>query len=96
MAQVSVFKRIWLPFIYLFLLTVLEFAIAFALPKEDYSALRTWIFVIMTLVKAFYIVAYFMHLKFERVHLIYTIIIPMVFVVYLLVLMLVESGGQGY
>lgn len=96
MAQGSVFKRIWLPFIYLFLLTVLEFAIAFTFPKEEYGTFRNWTFIIMTLVKAFFIVAYFMHLKFERVKLIYTILIPVIFVIYLIILLLIEGGDMNY
>jgi cytochrome c oxidase subunit IV len=92
--HVSAFKRIWRPFIMLFLITVAEFIVAFTLvPKEEYTTVRAIIFLVMTIVKAFYIVAFFMHLKFERVHLMYTIVLPMAFVVYLIVLMFNEGGA---
>ncbi len=76
------------------LLTLVEFAIAFAVDKEGAAGTaRTIIFVVMTIIKAFYIVAFFMHLKFERVHLIYTIVLPMAFIVYLILLMFNEAGA---
>jgi len=91
-AHGSVFKRIWVPFFILFGLTVLEFIIAFTMAK---GPARVGIFVFLTIVKAFYIVAYFMHLKFERISLIYTIVLPMLFLVYLIALLLMEGGYVG-
>ncbi|MBD0257997.1 MAG: cytochrome C oxidase subunit IV family protein, partial [Cytophagales bacterium] len=55
--------------------------------------LRVAIFVGMTLVKAFFIVAEFMHLKGEVKTLIWSIMIPLVFVVWLIVALLVEGGA---
>jgi len=85
----SVFKRIWVPFFILFALTALEFVIAFTM---DPGIARTLIFIFLTVVKAFYIIAYFMHLKFEKLSLIYSIGIPFLFVVYLVILLLIEGG----
>ena len=87
-AHGSQFKRIWQPFIILTLLTIAEFAIAFTMEK---NGIRNWIFIVMTVVKAYYIVAFFMHLKFEKVNLIYTILVPMLFLVYLLILLFQEG-----
>lgn len=87
--NLSIFRRIWMPFFILTMLTVIEFVIAFTMPKDG---LRQWIFIVMTIAKAFYIVAYFMHLKFEKINLIYTIVFPVIFLVYLLVLMVVEAN----
>ena len=56
-------KRIWIVFIVLSLITALEFYIAFAM---DRTPLRNFIFIAMTLVKAAGIVAYFMHMRYER------------------------------
>lgn len=83
-------KEIWRVAIILTALTALEFLIAFTLPKSWESS-RVAIFLILTVAKAFYIVAYFMHLKAERLTLAYTILIPLIFVVYLVILLFMEG-----
>ena len=51
-----------------------------------------WTFIILTLVKAYYIVAYYMHLKHEYKNFIYMVAIPyIVLAVYLIVMMLTEA-----
>jgi cytochrome c oxidase subunit IV len=52
---------------------------------------KNWVFIILGVVKAYYIVGVFMHMKFERKTLMYTIIIPMVFVIFFVALMLIEG-----
>ncbi len=54
---------------------------------------RVAIFVGMTIVKAFYIVAEFMHLKYEMKVLIWSILIPMVFVVWMLIAFIYEGDA---
>ncbi|MCS7085612.1 MAG: cytochrome C oxidase subunit IV family protein [Bacteroidia bacterium] len=88
-AHGTIFQRIWRPFIILFLVTALEFLVAFTLPK---GGLKVAIFILMTLVKAFYIVAYFMHVKFERLNLAMAIVLPFLFIVYLIALLMLEGG----
>jgi caa(3)-type oxidase subunit IV len=88
-AHGSVFKRIWVPFFILFALTALEFLIAFTMP---HGMARALIFLALTVVKAYYIVAFFMHLKFEKLTLALAIILPVAFVVYLIVLLMLEGG----
>jgi cytochrome c oxidase subunit IV len=83
-------KAIWRTFYILLILTVLEFAIAFGLER---SMLKVSIFVGMTIVKAFYIVGEFMHLKHEVKSLIWTILIPCLFVVWLLGALMYEGGA---
>ena len=85
-------KVIWRTFWILLIVTLLEFVVAFSLPHE-YKTLRIAIFIAMTIVKAFYIVAEFMHLKHEVKSLIWSIMIPMVFVVWLIIALLVEGGS---
>jgi caa(3)-type oxidase subunit IV len=85
----SLFQRIWMPFIILFMVTALEFLVAFTMDK---GPAKVGIFIVMTIVKAFYIVAYFMHVKFERLNLAMTIVIPFMFVVYLIALLMLEGG----
>ena len=82
-------KGIWRTFIILSVLTAFEFLIAFTL---GHGFLKTSIFVIMTIVKAFYIVGEFMHLKHEVKSLIWAIILPCIFVVWLLLALLMEGG----
>lgn len=83
-------KLIWRTFWILLGLTALEFLIAFTVPAGTF---RTIIFVLMTLVKAFYIVAEFMHLKGEVKTLIWCIIIPTIFVMWFIAALLVEGGS---
>jgi len=49
------------------------------------------IYICLTLVKAFYIVAFFMHLKFERSALIYAIVVPTLFIIGLILVLTNES-----
>ena len=50
------------------------------------------IYIALTLLKAFYIVAYFMHLKFEKVGLIYSILVPTLFIIFFVIWMLYEGN----
>jgi len=82
-------KAIWRTFVILSVITGLEFLIAFTVPHGPFKIIT---FVIMTLVKAFYIVGEFMHLKHETKSLIWTILIPTLFVAWLLLALLLEGG----
>ena len=80
-------KQIWKVFIILSVLTAFEFLIAFTLAHGTLK-----IFVVMTIVKAFYIVGEFMHLKHEVKTLIWAILIPTVLVAWLILALLLEGG----
>ena len=80
---------IWKTFWILLILTAIEFVIAFTMPA---NTLRGAIFCGMTIVKAFYIVGEFMHLKHEVKSLIWMVLIPTLFVVWLLVALIYEGG----
>ncbi|MGW8123506.1 cytochrome C oxidase subunit IV family protein [Roseivirga echinicomitans] len=82
-------KGIWKIALYLALLTAVEYAFAFGM---EAGTLRNMIFIGLTIVKAFYIVSEFMHLGHEVKGLIYTIILPMIFILWLIVA-LVELEG---
>ncbi|MEX0967986.1 MAG: cytochrome C oxidase subunit IV family protein [Bacteroidia bacterium] len=91
-------SEIWRAFWILLGLTVAEFLIALALPdsiKEAIGGKPTIdaIFLILTVFKAFYIVAYFMHLKHEKISLVYSIVVPMIFVLYLIALLIYEGSN---
>lgn len=81
-------KKLWTVAGILGAITALEFIVAFAMP---HGAVKTAIFVLMTIVKAAYIVGEFMHLRHEVKVLMWSIIIPMVFVVWMLVAFVYEG-----
>lgn len=83
-------KLIWRTFIILCVITAFEFLIAFTMPS---GRLRVAIFVGMTIVKAFYIVAEFMHLKHEVKSLIWAIMLPIIFIIWLLIALMYEGGS---
>lgn len=83
---------IWRTFWILLGITVVEFTLAYLMKA---GGLRTSFFVIMTLVKAFYIVGEFMHLKHEVKSLIWAIIVPIIFIVWLLLALLMEGSAIG-
>ncbi len=86
-------KRIWQVFFYLLGITALEFVIALVLiPHGLNHGFGNFIYVCLTLLKAYYIVAYFMHLKFENMALITSIVVALIFIVYLIVLVLTEGS----
>ena len=81
-------KKLWTVAGILLVVTVIEFIIAFTV---DAGTLRTTTFVLLTIVKAAYIVGEFMHLRYEAKVLIWSILIPMVFVVWMLVAFVYEG-----
>lgn len=80
---------IWRTFWILLVITLFEVGIAFT--DLSHNLLVT-IFIALTLVKAYFIVAYFMHLKHEKWSLIYSIILPFILIVYLIALALAEGN----
>jgi cytochrome c oxidase subunit 4 len=83
-------KKLWTVALILLLITVLEFIIAFSVPHE-YKTARVAIFILMTIIKAAYIVGEFMHLRHEAKVLIWAVLIPMVFVIWMLVAFVYEG-----
>ena len=83
-------KKIWMTAGILAILTAIEFLFAFTM---DAGTLRTSIFIGLTIVKAFYIVGEFMHLIYEVKVLIWSILIPMIFVAWMLVAFIYEGSS---
>ena len=81
-------KHLWKVAGILLVITVFEFIVAFTM---DRGTLKTSIFVIMTIFKAGYIVGEFMHLKHEAKVMMWSILVPMVFVVWMLVAFVYEG-----
>jgi cytochrome c oxidase subunit IV len=81
-------SQIWKTFWILLAFTLVDIALYFVL---DPTMFRNWVFIILGVVKAFFIVSIFMHMKFERKFLAWMIILPMVLVIFLITLMVVEA-----
>lgn len=82
-------KELWKTFWILLGITVLDFIIYFVMPS---SGIRNFIFIFFGIVKAYYIVGAFMHLKHEKLNLALIIVVPMIFVVGLVMGLLAEGG----
>ena len=96
--HVSNTKRIWTVFGILSLITIVE--VIFGILKPDFLHMNSflalnllnWLFIILTLVKAYYIVYAFMHMEGETATLRNAVIWPIIFlVVYLLFILLTEA-----
>lgn len=81
---------IWKVAIILAVITAIEYLFAFTM---EAGMLRTVIFIGLTIVKAFFIVSEFMHLGHEVKGLIYSIILPMMFIIWLIVALVNLEGG---
>lgn len=83
-------KKIWTVTLYLAIATIIEFIIAFTI---DAGFLKTSIFIILTIFKAFYIVGEFMHLSHEKKGLIWSIVAPLIFIVWMLVAFMIQGDA---
>ena len=90
-------KRIWNVFFVLLAITAVEFLIALYLVPVGIGGWHMTyhsanpIYIILTLAKAFFIVGYFMHLKFEKMGLIFAIVVPVLFIIGLILVLTNES-----
>jgi cytochrome c oxidase subunit 4 len=85
--------KIWNVFFILLGITCIEFIIAlYLVPKGIIPGnVANPVYIVLTLFKAFYIVAYFMHLKFEKLGLALAIIVPILFIIGLILVLTNES-----
>ena len=91
-------KRIWSVFFILSAITIVEVVLGIIKPAFLFHTkvlsmnLLHWIFIILTIWKAYYIMWAFMHLEGEKASFRWSIVAPMVFlIVYLSVLILIEG-----
>ena len=86
-------KRILKIFYILTAITCVEFFIALWLAPHFHisSNIVNPAYIILTLLKAYFIVAFFMHLKFEKVGLALAIIVPILFIIGLILVLTNES-----
>jgi len=83
-------KKIWKTAFILLAITAVEFLLAFTM---DRGLLLYFIFIALTIWKAKYIMMEFMHLGEEAKPLFYSIIVPLIFLVWL-VIALVKEGTE--
>ncbi|TSJ42782.1 caa(3)-type oxidase [Mucilaginibacter corticis] len=74
-------------------ITCVEFFIALYMVPNGHMPINVAnpVYIVLTLFKAFYIVAFFMHLKFEKVGLVYSILVPILFIIGLILVLTNES-----
>lgn len=84
-------KTIWLTFWILLAITVLDFIIYFVMKAKELHGIRNTIFILFGVVKSYYIVGTFMHMKYEKVRLAAMIILPMAFILALIAALLYEG-----
>ncbi len=96
--HVSNTKRIWTVFGILSIITIVEVFFGILKPEALHMNnllglnLLNWLFIILTLVKAYYIVYAFMHMEGEKATLRNSVIWPLIFlVIYLLFILLTEA-----
>ena len=86
-------KKIWFVTALLTVITIVEVALGSLIKQSSPSwPIIKVLFIILTLIKAAYIVLSFMHLGHEKKSLKYVILVPYIlFIIYLLILLLAES-----
>lgn len=96
--HVSNTKRIWFVFGLLSVVTTVEVILGILKPESLHMNhllgmnLLNWIFYILTIFKAYYIVWAFMHMEGEKSSLRWSVVAPVIFLVlYLLFILLVEA-----
>jgi cytochrome c oxidase subunit IV len=86
-------KLIWRTFWILLIVTVVEIAAAVLFTGVIPQMILNVFYILMSLTKAFYIVAVFMHLKFEVKYMIITILVPMLFLLFAVGVFLAEGDS---
>src|SRR5690554_2880366 len=91
-------KRIWNVFWILSALTIVEVVLGIIKPASLHytsflgTSILNWIFIILTIVKAYYIVWAFMHMEGEKASLRWSVVRTTVFlIIYIVVLLLIEA-----
>ena len=95
-------KRIWVVFGILSVITIVEVIFGIIKPDALYRTelfklnLLNWLFIILTLVKAYYIMWAFMHLEGEKGSLRWSIVAPLVFLIIYLIFILLMEGNYVF
>lgn len=79
--------------LYLAGITAIEFLIAFTAP-ESWKWVKVVVFILLTVFKAYYIVSEFMHLGHEKKSLRMSIVLPMMFVLFLIFILIYQGSAE--
>ena len=100
--HVSNTKRIWTVFGLLSIITIVEVFFGILKPASLHMnsfmamSLLNWLFIILTLVKAYFIVWAFMHMEGEKSTLKNAVVLPVIFLVLYLLFILLTEGNYIY
>jgi len=86
-------SSVWRVTLILGIVTVVEVAAAVLYPESMPRIILNLFFIVMSLIKAFYIVAVFMHMKYERRAMQLTVLLPTLFLVWAIIAFLWEGGA---
>jgi len=94
-------QKIWGVLIFLSIVTVIEVALGIVKPASLMSSflhmkIINWIFIILTIVKAYYIAWDFMHLRDEKSGLTSSTVLPLVILIPYLAFILLVEGNYIY
>lgn len=95
-------KRIWTVFIYLSVITIVEVILGIVKPEvlthNYFISLKilNWIFIVLTIVKAYYITWAFMHMEGETKGLRRAVVWTSIFLIIYLVFILLTEGDYVY
>lgn len=84
-------KRLWMVFWLLLGITIFEVGISFSGMNKE---VLQWTFVALTVVKAYYIVFFFMHMKHEHVNMKSVILVPFIFLIGYFIFMMLTEGNK--
>ncbi len=85
-------KMIWRVFWILLGITIFEVSISFTSIPQN---ILLYTFIALTLVKAYYIVGFFMHMKFEAIPFQWSILLPFILIFYLIFIAIYEGSALG-
>lgn len=100
--HVSNTKRIWVVFGIMSVVTLVEVILGIIKPESLYFTdflrmnLLNWIFIILTVVKAYYIVWAFMHMEGEKASLRWSVVGTLTFLILYLIFILLVEGDYVY
>ncbi|MFV5698305.1 cytochrome C oxidase subunit IV family protein [Flavobacterium sp. ZT3R17] len=100
--HVSNTKRIWTVFGLLSVITIVEVIFGIIKPEALHMnsfmamSLLNWLFIILTLVKAYFIVWAFMHMEGEKSTLRNAVVLPVIFLILYLLFILLTEGNYIY
>jgi cytochrome c oxidase subunit IV len=100
--HVSNIRRIWFVFALLSVVTLVEVILGIMKPEALYGTnflsmnLLNWIFIILTIFKAYYIVWAFMHMEGERASLRWAVVGSVIFLILYLIFILLVEGDYVY